>query len=95
MSALWIARVDVTDPGAYGEYAKRATSAIAAHGGTFLARGGRFEVLEGAARARNVVVRFPSVEAAMACYNSPAYQDALGFARTASERDLIVVEELD
>lgn len=93
MSALWIAHVEVTDPDAYGEYAKRATGAIAAHGGVFLARAGRYVQLEGRDRARNVVARFPSVEAAVACYNSPEYQEALSFARNAAERDLVVVEE--
>ncbi|WP_071795490.1 DUF1330 domain-containing protein [Natronohydrobacter thiooxidans] len=95
MSALWIASVEVTDADAYGEYAKRATPAIAAHGGVFLARGGRMVVLEGKARPRNVVARFPSVEDAVACYNSPAYQEALSFAKGASIRDLYVVEEVD
>ena len=35
MSALWIAHVTVTDEAAYAEYAKRATLAIADHGGCF------------------------------------------------------------
>ena len=93
MSALWIAHVEVTDADAYGEYAKRATVAIAAHGGVFLARAGRYVQLEGRDRARNVVARFPSLEAAVACYNSPEYQDALSYAKDAAERDLVVVEE--
>lgn len=93
MSALWIAHVTVHDAAAYGEYTRRATEVIAAHGGVFLARGGRFVQLEGVERPRNVVARFPSVEAAVACYNSPAYQEALSFARGASTRDLMVLEE--
>ncbi len=94
MSALWIAHVEVTDAEAYGEYAKRATTAIADHGGVFLARAGRYVQLEGKERARNVVARFPSLEAAVACYNSPAYQVALSYAKGAAERDLVVVEEV-
>jgi len=94
MSALWIAHVEVTDAQAYGEYAKRATTAIADHGGVFLARAGRYVQLEGKERARNVVARFPSLEAAVACYNSPAYQKALSYAKGAAERDLVVVEEV-
>lgn len=92
-TALWIAHVEVTDPDAYGEYAKRATVAIAEHGGVFLARAGRYVQLEGRDRARNVVARFPSLDAALACYNSEKYQHALSFAKDAAIRDLVVVEE--
>ena len=93
-TALWIAHVHVTDPEAYGRYAKGATEAIAAHGGVFLARGGRYVQLEGTDRARNVVARFPSLEAAEACYRSEAYQAALTHAKDAAVRDLVVVEEI-
>lgn len=93
MTALWIAHVTVHDAEAYGEYARRATVAIGDHGGVFLARGGRFVQLEGVERPRNVVARFPSVDAAVACYDSPAYQEALSYAKGASTRELLVVEE--
>lgn len=95
MSALWIAHVTVTDAEAYGQYASRATNAIADHGGVFLARAGRAVQLEGQGHARNVVARFPSVEAAVDCYNSPAYQEALSFAKNAATRELVVVEEIE
>ena len=94
MTALWIAHVKVTDAAAYGEYASRATVAIADHGGVFLARGGAYEQLEGPDRPRNVVARFPSLAAAEACYRSDGYQEALGFARGASQRELMIVEEI-
>lgn len=94
MTALWVSHVKVTDPDRYGEYAKRATGAIAAHGGVFLARGGAYVQLEGPDRPRNVVARFPSLEAAHACYHSDAYQEALQFAKDASERELSIVEEI-
>ncbi|MDF3856572.1 DUF1330 domain-containing protein [Paracoccus sp. P2] len=93
MTALWIAHVNVTDPEAYGEYARLAGPAIAAHGGVFLARGARYVQLEGKERARNVVARFPSLEDAVACYHSAEYQAALDHARGAAERDLVIVEE--
>ena len=92
MPALWIAHVTVTDPDAYGRYAALAGPAIAKHGGAFVARGGRYVQLEGQERARHVVARFPSLEAAQACYDSADYQAALDHARSASERDLVIVE---
>lgn len=94
-TALWIAHVEVTDPEAYGKYAKAAGEPIAAHGGVFLARGGKYVQLEGNDRARNVVARFPSLQAAVDCYHSPAYQAALAHAKGASIRDLVVVEEVE
>ncbi|MEE3316209.1 MAG: DUF1330 domain-containing protein [Pseudomonadota bacterium] len=92
MPALWIAHVTVTDADAYGKYAELAGPAIAKHGGEFIARGGRFVQLEGKERPRNVVARFPSVEAAETCYHSAEYQAALDHARGASERELVIVE---
>jgi uncharacterized protein (DUF1330 family) len=94
VTALWVSHVKVTDPDSYGEYAKRATDAIAAHGGVFLARGGAYVQLEGPDRPRNVVARFPSLEAAHTCYLSDAYQEALTFAKGASERELSIFEEI-
>jgi uncharacterized protein (DUF1330 family) len=94
-SALWIAHVHVTDAEAYTRYAAGATVAIAAHGGVFLARGGRYVQLEGNDRPRNVVARFPSLERAVECYRSDAYQAALAHAKGASVRDLMVVEEVE
>jgi len=92
MPAYWIAHVEVTDADAYGQYAKLAGPAIASFGGKFLARGGKHVQLEGNDRSRNVLVEFPDLATAEACYRSPAYQEALGFARGASVRDLVLVE---
>jgi len=95
MGALWIAHVTVTDADAYGKYAELAGPAIAKHGGEFIARGGKFVQLEGRERLRNVVAKFPSVDAAVNCYHSDEYQAALAHAKGASERDLMVVETTD
>ena len=92
-TALWIAHVQVTDAEAYGRYAALAGPALAAYGGVFLARAGRYVQLEGNDRARNVVARFPSLERAVECYNSPEYQAALAHAKGAALRDLLVLEE--
>ncbi|MDG4648756.1 DUF1330 domain-containing protein [Roseibacterium sp. SDUM158017] len=94
-AAYWIAHVTVTDEDAYGRYAALAREAIEAHGGRFLARGGTAIQKEGRAHPRNVVAHFPSLEAANACYESETYQQALGHARGASKRDLVLVEALE
>lgn len=92
MPALWIAHVSVHDQEPYKKYAELAGPAIEAHGGYFIARGGRYVQLEGPDRARNVVAKFPSVEAAETCYHSDAYQEALSHARHAADRELMIVE---
>ncbi len=92
MPAYWIAHVEVTDPDAYGKYAELAGPAIHKYGGKFLARAGRYVQFEGNDRARNVVVEFASVEAAVECYHSPEYSEARSHAEGASVRDLMVVD---
>lgn len=93
-TALWVAHVAVTDADSYGRYAALATGAIADHGGVFLARGGAYETLEGPDRPRNVVARFPSMQAAHDCYYSDAYQAALAHAKGAAQRELSIIEEI-
>jgi len=95
MPAYWIGNVKVTDEEAYGKYAAIATIAIAEHGGKFLARGGKYEQLEGNDRSRNVLAKFPSLEAAHNCYYSDRYQEAVSHAKDACERDLVIVEGSD
>ena len=93
MSVLCISHVTVTDPQAYKSYATRAVDIIAEYGGVFLSRGGAHRQLEGTAHERHVVVRFPSLDAAEKCYNSDAYRAELMYARGASERQLVIVQE--
>ena len=93
-TALWVAHVSVTDADSYAKYAALATGAIADHGGVFLARGGAYETLEGPDRPRNVVARFPSMQAAHDCYYSDAYQAALAHAKGAAQRELSIIEEI-
>ena len=52
-------------------------------------------LLEGSSRERNVVIEFPSYEAALACWHSPEYQEVLKLRRGASEADLLVIEGYD
>ena len=87
-----ISRVDITNPDAYARYAAAATKAIADHGGGILARGGRFEALEGKARARNVVLEFESYDAARRYYQSEQYQAARALREGAAEVEMVLVE---
>jgi uncharacterized protein (DUF1330 family) len=88
----WIARVDVTDPEAYRDYVAANGVAFAKFGGRFLVRGGKFETMEGTSRQRNVVIEFPSYEAALACWTSPEYKKAHKLRANASMGDLVIIE---
>ncbi|WP_112664371.1 DUF1330 domain-containing protein [Microvirga flavescens] len=90
--AFVIARVTVTNPEAYAEYAKGATAAIKQYGGRPLARGGAYEALEGEARPRNVVIEFESMEAARRYYHSPEYQAAKAKRDGACIAEFVLVE---
>ena len=90
--AYWIAHVTVTDPDQYKHYAGDAPVAFKKYGAIFLARGGAFEQMEGTGRPRNVVIEFPSLQAARDCYNSAEYQAARAKRRGAGEADIVIVE---
>lgn len=94
MKAYWIGRVNVTNPESYAKYAELAGPAIQKHGGRFLVRGGKHEILEGTGYPRNVVIEFDSLEKARTCYNSPEYGAALKHTIGASVRDIVIVEGL-
>ncbi len=91
----WIARVDVADAEGYKPYVAANAAPIARFGGRFLVRAGRFENPEGASRSRTVVVEFPSYQAALDCWKSPEYQEALKLRTPVSTIDLIVIEGYD
>ncbi|WP_425039621.1 DUF1330 domain-containing protein [Primorskyibacter sp. S187A] len=74
--AYWIAHVTVTDPESYAVYAAGTAAPFEKYGATILARGGAYHALEGPDHPRNVVIEFPSMEAALACYRSEEYQAA-------------------
>jgi uncharacterized protein (DUF1330 family) len=90
--AYWIARLDVRDPEAYKKYVETGRPAYQRYGAKFLARGGRTEVLEGQARARNVVIEFASMDDALACYNSPEYTEARKIRQSVSDGEFLLVE---
>lgn len=93
MPAYVVAEVEVTDPEAYKLYADQARVISQSCGGTYLARGGRTETLEGEPpRSRVVVIAFDSVEKARAFYHGRAYQEIVPLRQAASRGRLFVVE---
>jgi uncharacterized protein (DUF1330 family) len=81
----------VTDPARLAAYAALATPALEAAGGRVLARGVAARTFEGGTDQRTVVVEFPSVEQAVAAYESPRYQAARAKLLGAVDREVRIV----
>jgi len=93
--AYWIGHATVDDPETYAKYREANAVAFAKYHGKFLVRGGAQDLKEGALRPRSVILEFPSLEAAQACYNSPEYQRAKDVRDPVSLIDLVIVEAYD
>jgi uncharacterized protein (DUF1330 family) len=95
--AFWITTYrSVSNPEALAAYAKLAAPALNAAGGRFLARGVAAKVMELGLLERTVLIEFPSVDQAVAAYNSPGYKQALAaLGKNAVERDIRIIEGLE
>ena len=85
----------INDPDKLKAYAEGAGPALIEHGGKILARGGRSVTFEGTEKLRVVVVEFPNLEAAEACYDSDAYRATHAKLGDGGRRDLYVVEGVE
>ena len=91
----WLARVDVADPERYKSYVAANAEPFRKYGAHFVVRGGRFENPEGSSRTRNIVIEFPSYQAALDCWKSPEYQEAMKLRLPVSTIDLVIIEGYD
>ena len=88
----WIVRVDITDQEKYKAYIAANAEPLRKFGARFLVRGGRLENPEGSCRTRNAVIEFPSYQAALDCWKTPEYQQAIKLRQPVSTVDLIIIE---
>jgi uncharacterized protein (DUF1330 family) len=94
--AYWItAYRKISDPDRLVAYAKLAPLAIAPFGGRYLVRGTPAAAFEAGLKERIVVSEFPSMERAIAAYNSRAYKEALQVLGDAAVRDIRIIEGLE
>jgi uncharacterized protein (DUF1330 family) len=91
----WIPHLDVQDMKGFQAYRDTADAAHERFGSKLLVRGGRKEVLEGKARARNVLREFNSFDEARAFYVGPDYSRAHPLREPYSECDFLIVEGFD
>jgi uncharacterized protein (DUF1330 family) len=95
MAVYAVVNIRITDPDRYAEYRAQAPPTIARYGGTYLARGGRVEVLEGEwDPQRLVILEFESMERFNEWYNSPEYAPLKQVRGEAAVSDFVVIEGL-
>jgi uncharacterized protein (DUF1330 family) len=95
--AYLIVQSQITDLERFKGYMAAAPAVAKAFGADYLVRGGRKAVLEGQWHPpRLTVLRFPSLEAAQAMYDSPGYTAARQLREGATAVfDMVVVEGVD
>jgi len=82
----------ISNPAVLADYAKLATPAIAAGGGTFLARGTAVKAYEAGLKERTVLIEFASAEKAIATFESADYQAAARLLVGQVEREIRILE---
>ena len=95
MAAYVIVEIRIEDPVRYEDYKKMASQSIAAHGGSFLVRGGAVESLEGGwVPSRMVVLQFPTAKQAKEWWSSADYGPAKKLRHETATTKMILVEGL-
>ena len=94
MSVYALVELEVTNREGMGPYMEAVSATIAAHGGKYLVRGGRTEVVEGGLGEYpvKVIVEFPTMAAAKGWYDSREYQAILPHRTRNSECNFVWVE---
>jgi len=97
MSAYWIGRAQPTDMEGMKRYGQLVAHASTIYPQQALVRGGNHRVLEGPDDfSRFVLLKFGSMDAALAYYNSPEYQEAAAIRQASCGRcELVIAEGLD
>jgi len=94
--AYWVSCYrSISDPQKVAAYAKLAPPAVTPFGARYIARGIAAAAFESGQKERIVISEFPSLEKAIAAYNSPAYQAALKALGDGAVRDIRIVEALE
>ena len=96
MAAYFIAQYVVNDPAGYAEYQQGAGPTLAAAGGELVAFDVAAETVEGTPPGpQTVVIKFESVEAAKAWYESPDYQAVVGKRLAATEGFAVISQSMN
>ena len=95
MPAFVITDVEITDASLYGQFLEQVTSTVEAHGGKFVARGGRLEVILGDwTPKRLAILEFDNLQQIRAWLDSLEYTALDDIRSRSSNVNIVVVEGL-
>ena len=101
MAAYWIARARLSglndaQKAGMARYREIVMGAVERHPFITLSRSSRIEVLEGTTHFDQFFLHeFPSMEAALAFYHSPEYQEAATIRRACCDGELVIIDGVD
>jgi len=90
--AFYISEFEVTNPDGIKPYSAAVDSTFAPFGGRYVVRGGKVASLEGEPTKRIVIIAFPSMEQALAWYNSPEYRELRPIRHNSATSRVFIVE---
>lgn len=93
--AYYVAEFELTDPEGIKPYSTGVTATFKPFGGRFIVRGGKLTGLEGPPPgSRTVIIEFPSMERALAWYNSPEYTALRPYRQRSGKSRTYIIEGL-
>ena len=93
MSAYVIVEIEIVDPTGYEEYKKQAAASVLKHGGKYIVRGGKTEVLEGDWKPKRIVVlQFDSMARAKEWLHCEEYREPRKVRHRTAKTNMLLVE---
>ena len=93
MAGYWIVHAtESSDPETAATYGKLWKPIAEKYQARILASAGAHQTVEGEDHPRNLIVEFPSYQAALDCYHDPDYTAAAAYALQAYSRELVIIE---
>jgi uncharacterized protein (DUF1330 family) len=77
MAVYYIGSYDILKMEEFQNYPPKVLALLPKYGGEVLASDIKAVSVEGKAKTMNAIIKFPSMEAAMSCYNDPEYQEKI------------------
>ncbi|PSL48033.1 uncharacterized protein (DUF1330 family) [Chitinophaga niastensis] len=96
MAVYYINSYDITNMEEFEKYGPPVTALLHKYGAVVLAADLAGIAVEGAPKHMNAIIKFPSEEAALNCYNDPVYQPLKAIRRRSTDNcTMVLVKDLN